>query len=222
MLDLDVDGGARASPRTRSRRSPRPRAGARGRGGDPVRRAADRHRPAPEMAPRRKLKEVHARFRHTLVYVTHDQNEALTFADKVIVMHDGEVVQLGTPQDLFERPVHRRRLLHRLAGHELPRCRFDGERLIDGTDAVLGDPGPLPRAKPRRRAGSASARVRGRHPRADGTTLAQARSRIGNAGHRAARPAHGQGEAKENAEVPSEARTSASRRRAPCSTPTGA
>ena len=56
---------------------------------------------------RRKLKEVHTRFRHTLVYVTHDQNEALTFADKVVVMYNGEVVQLGTPQELFERPAHR-------------------------------------------------------------------------------------------------------------------
>ena len=56
---------------------------------------------------RRKLKEVHSRFRHTLVYVTHDQNEALTFAEKVVVMYDGEVVQLGTPQELFERPAHR-------------------------------------------------------------------------------------------------------------------
>ena len=56
---------------------------------------------------RRKLKEVHTRFRHTLVYVTHDQNEALTFAEKVVVMYEGEVVQLGTPQELFERPAHR-------------------------------------------------------------------------------------------------------------------
>jgi glycerol transport system ATP-binding protein len=56
---------------------------------------------------RRKLKEVHNRFHHTLVYVTHDQNEALTFADRVVVMLDGEVVQLGSPQELFERPVHR-------------------------------------------------------------------------------------------------------------------
>jgi glycerol transport system ATP-binding protein len=56
---------------------------------------------------RRKLKEVHERFRRTLVYVTHDQNEALTFAQKVVVMFDGRVVQLGTPQQLFERPEHR-------------------------------------------------------------------------------------------------------------------
>ena len=55
---------------------------------------------------RRKLKEVHEQLPLTLVYVTHDQNEALTFAEKVVVMNKGEVVQLGTPQELFERPAH--------------------------------------------------------------------------------------------------------------------
>ena len=42
----------------------------------------------------------------TSIYVTHDQTEALTFADQVVVMHDGHVVQIGTPQELFERPGH--------------------------------------------------------------------------------------------------------------------
>ena len=37
-------------------------------------------------------------------YVTHDQNEAMTFADNIIVMSEGEVVQAGTPKELFERP----------------------------------------------------------------------------------------------------------------------
>jgi glycerol transport system ATP-binding protein len=55
---------------------------------------------------RRKLKEVHEQVRTSLIYVTHDQLEALTFADEVIVMYDGQVVQLGTPQALFERPAH--------------------------------------------------------------------------------------------------------------------
>ncbi|MEM6946094.1 MAG: ABC transporter ATP-binding protein, partial [Pseudomonadota bacterium] len=45
-------------------------------------------------------------FRHTMIYVTHDQTEALTFADKVVVMYDGRVVQIGTPEELFERPAH--------------------------------------------------------------------------------------------------------------------
>jgi glycerol transport system ATP-binding protein len=55
---------------------------------------------------RSKLKELHARVRATMIYVTHDQTEALTFADQVVVMHDGQVVQAGTPVELFERPQH--------------------------------------------------------------------------------------------------------------------
>ena len=54
-----------------------------------------------------------------MIYVTHDQTEALTFADQVVVMYDGAVVQIGTPAELFERPApHLRRLFHRLARHE--------------------------------------------------------------------------------------------------------
>jgi glycerol transport system ATP-binding protein len=41
-----------------------------------------------------------------MIYVTHDQTEALTFADQVVVMLDGQVVQAGTPVELFERPRH--------------------------------------------------------------------------------------------------------------------
>jgi glycerol transport system ATP-binding protein len=55
---------------------------------------------------RSKLKELHRQFDLTMVYVTHDQTEALTFADKVVVMYEGEVVQIGTPEELFERPAH--------------------------------------------------------------------------------------------------------------------
>ena len=55
---------------------------------------------------RTQLKALHQQFRHTMIYVTHDQTEALTFADKVVVMYDGAVVQMGTPAELFERPAH--------------------------------------------------------------------------------------------------------------------
>ena len=55
---------------------------------------------------RSQLKLLHKRFGHTMVYVTHDQTEALTFADRVVVMKDGEIVQIGTPAELFERPEH--------------------------------------------------------------------------------------------------------------------
>lgn len=56
---------------------------------------------------RRKLKEIHEKYSMTMIYVTHDQVEAMTFADTVVVMHEGEVVQAGTPEDLFENPRHR-------------------------------------------------------------------------------------------------------------------
>jgi glycerol transport system ATP-binding protein len=55
---------------------------------------------------RTQLKSLHHEFGHTMIYVTHDQTEALTFADKVVVMYDGRIVQIGTPQELFERPEH--------------------------------------------------------------------------------------------------------------------
>ena len=53
---------------------------------------------------RRSLKEINEQYKTTLVYVTHDQNEAMTFADNIIVMDQGEIVQVGLPKDLFERP----------------------------------------------------------------------------------------------------------------------
>jgi glycerol transport system ATP-binding protein len=55
---------------------------------------------------RSRLKELHRQVPVTMIYVTHDQTEALTFADRVVVMADGEVVQVGTPEALFERPAH--------------------------------------------------------------------------------------------------------------------
>ena len=55
---------------------------------------------------RRKLKEIHHELKLSLIYVTHDQIEALTFADQVVVMTEGEVVQIGSAQALFEAPEH--------------------------------------------------------------------------------------------------------------------
>jgi len=55
---------------------------------------------------RRKLKQIHEQFNITMVYVTHDQLEASTFADKIAVMYEGQIVQFGTPQELFETPEH--------------------------------------------------------------------------------------------------------------------
>ena len=56
---------------------------------------------------RRKLKQIHEQLRLSLIYVTHDQTEALTFADRIVVMTRGEIAQIGTAQELFETPAHR-------------------------------------------------------------------------------------------------------------------
>jgi glycerol transport system ATP-binding protein len=55
---------------------------------------------------RRKLKQIHQQLKLSLIYVTHDQVEAMTFADEVVVMYEGQVVQTGSPQELFETPAH--------------------------------------------------------------------------------------------------------------------
>jgi glycerol transport system ATP-binding protein len=55
---------------------------------------------------RSQLKSLHRQSAFTMVYVTHDQTEALTFADKVVVMYQGEIVQIGSPAELFETPRH--------------------------------------------------------------------------------------------------------------------
>ncbi len=86
---------------------------------------------------RSKLKELHQRIRRTMIYVTHDQTEALTFADQVVVMNNGEVVQSGTPVELFEKPRHT------FVGHfigspgmnVLP-CEVKGGKAIFGGDVI--------------------------------------------------------------------------------------
>jgi glycerol transport system ATP-binding protein len=55
---------------------------------------------------RRKLKQIHHELKLTLIYVTHDQIEALTFAEQVVVMTRGRAVQIGSASQLFERPTH--------------------------------------------------------------------------------------------------------------------
>src|SRR6516225_5060799 len=56
------------------------------------------------VAMRAEIKALHQRLKTTTVYVTHDQVEAMTMADRIVVMHDGRVEQIGTPLDLYDRP----------------------------------------------------------------------------------------------------------------------
>jgi multiple sugar transport system ATP-binding protein len=59
------------------------------------------------VAMRTEIKELHQRLKTTTVYVTHDQIEAMTMADKIVVMHDGRVEQMGAPLELYDRPANR-------------------------------------------------------------------------------------------------------------------
>jgi len=56
------------------------------------------------VAMRTEIKELHQRLKTTTVYVTHDQIEAMTMADKIVVMHDGIVEQIGAPLELYDHP----------------------------------------------------------------------------------------------------------------------
>lgn len=58
------------------------------------------------VAMRAEIKELHQRLKTTTVYVTHDQIEAMTMADKIVVMHDGVVEQIGAPLELYDRPAN--------------------------------------------------------------------------------------------------------------------
>src|SRR6195952_2453067 len=56
------------------------------------------------VAMRAEIKSLHQRLKTTTVYVTHDQIEAMTMADRIVVMHDGIIEQIGTPLELFDHP----------------------------------------------------------------------------------------------------------------------
>jgi len=92
---------------------------------------------------RRKLKQIHHELKLTLVYVTHDQVEALTFAEEVVVMTRGRAVQVGSADALFERPAHT------FVGHFIgsPGMNFLPARWANGLE-VAGRPlaGPVPAA----------------------------------------------------------------------------
>ncbi|KFL25834.1 ABC transporter ATP-binding protein [Paradevosia shaoguanensis] len=52
------------------------------------------------------IKKLHQRVKTTVIYVTHDQVEAMTLADRIVIMRDGNVEQVGTPSEVFEKPVN--------------------------------------------------------------------------------------------------------------------
>ncbi len=58
------------------------------------------------VAMRTEIKELHQRLKTTSIYVTHDQIEAMTMADQIVVMHDGRIEQTGTPLELYDHPAN--------------------------------------------------------------------------------------------------------------------
>ncbi len=93
---------------------------------------------------RANLKTLYRRFGHTMIYVTHDQTEALTFADHILVMHDGCIVQQGGPVELFEAPRHK------FVGHFIgsPGMNFAQCEIADGAAVLGGIKIPLARKAP--------------------------------------------------------------------------
>src|SRR5207248_9971437 len=53
------------------------------------------------------IRRLHDESRYTSIYVTHDQVEAMTMADRIVVMNSGRIEQIGTPQDVYDRPRSR-------------------------------------------------------------------------------------------------------------------
>ena len=96
--------------------------------------------PALKWELRSKLKAVHRALDLLMIYVTHDQIEALTFADKVVVMNDGKAVQIGTPAELFDQPEHT--LVGYFIGSpgmNLLPAKVSGSRaVVDGAEFQLG------------------------------------------------------------------------------------
>ena len=54
---------------------------------------------------RTEIKKLHARMQATMIYVTHDQVEAMTLSDRIVIMRDGHIEQIGTPEEVFNRPL---------------------------------------------------------------------------------------------------------------------
>ncbi len=79
------------------------------------------------------IRRLHEEFRITTVYVTHDQAEAMVTSDRIAVMHQGKIVQLGTPEEIFDRP--RTRFVAEFIG----KTNILSGRLEDGRSVALGD-----------------------------------------------------------------------------------
>jgi multiple sugar transport system ATP-binding protein len=92
------------------------------------------------VAMRSEIKALHQRLKTTTVYVTHDQIEAMTMADRIVVMHDGVIEQIGTPLELFDRPGNL--FVAQFIGS--PAMNVFPGRVVDGAVEALGARWPVP------------------------------------------------------------------------------
>jgi glycerol transport system ATP-binding protein len=92
---------------------------------------------------RRKIKQIHHELKLTMIYVTHDQVEALTFADQVVVMTLGRAVQVGSAAELYEKPSHT------FVGHFIgsPGMNFLSGQVLQNSMAIGGIELPVPQGR---------------------------------------------------------------------------
>jgi multiple sugar transport system ATP-binding protein len=112
---------------------------------------------------RTEIKALHQRLGSTIVYVTHDQVEAMTMADKIVVMHDGRIEQQGRPLDLYDRPANL--FVAQFIGSPSMNI-VRGAFAADGTAAVTTEGGlriPVPAVPPGRAGQAVSLGIRPEH-----------------------------------------------------------
>ena len=92
---------------------------------------------------RRKIKQIHHELKLTMIYVTHDQVEALTFADQVVVMTLGRAVQVGSAAELYEKPSHT------FVGHFIgsPGMNFLSGQVVKNSISIGGVELPVPQGR---------------------------------------------------------------------------
>jgi multiple sugar transport system ATP-binding protein len=98
---------------------------------------------------RSEIKRLHQEIGTTMIYVTHDQIEAMTLADRIVLLKDGEIEQQGSPLELFERPATRfvagflgSPKMNFIPAHLVATSAGSGVKLGDGTDLALPAGGP--------------------------------------------------------------------------------
>nr|WP_272211585.1 sn-glycerol-3-phosphate ABC transporter ATP-binding protein UgpC [Marinicella sp. W31]MDC2877481.1 sn-glycerol-3-phosphate ABC transporter ATP-binding protein UgpC [Marinicella sp. W31] len=86
------------------------------------------------------IKKLHQELKTTTVYVTHDQIEAMTMADRIVVMKDGNILQTGTPVDLYENPadVFTARFIGSPSMNMLPALALAGQSAVPSDDVLVG------------------------------------------------------------------------------------